>query len=169
MKSTLNPVDYGRPIYNRKSSDQALTTIPRRDSYISGSRIYSVAAQTAMLYARDVENDKMNNMYNYLEQLRQELADGLQAPHKISQMVARANDMRRSEEERRSAALDFVRSMMAQRWMIRFQMDFESKEIITQMVEVGTGEIKMTFPQEQTNEFKRFLKHYPGLFFDQVV
>ena len=54
MKAILNPTDYGRPIYNRKSSEQALTTIPRRDAYISGSRIYSVAAQSAMLYARDV-------------------------------------------------------------------------------------------------------------------
>ena len=108
-------------------------------------------------------------MHNYLKQLREELSEVLQAPHRISELAARANDMRHSKEERQEAALSFVRSLMAQRWMIRFQMDYESKEIITQMVEVGTGEIKMTFPHEQTLEFKRFLKNYPGLFFDQVV
>jgi uncharacterized FlaG/YvyC family protein len=169
MKSTLNPTEFRSIIYNRKTSDQAITTIPKRDKIIPGSKIFDATAQSIALYKKDVQQDTESGFNEALEANKEELSEILQAFERIDDAISAANDMRRTEQERRQSAQNFMQTLIDNRWSIRFEMDHELKQIITQMVEVGSGEVKRTFPPEKTIDFKRFLQEYSGNTLDMLT
>jgi hypothetical protein len=160
MNSTINPTDIIGYLYNRKSSDQAITTIPRRDKIIPGSKIFEAPAQSTALYQKDVQNDITNTLYDSLDGKKNDSALILQELTRIDKAITMANDMRISEQERRESARDFVQALIDNRWTVRFHRDNELGKIITQMIEVGSGEVKLSFPPQRTIDFEKFMQNY---------